>query len=226
MDRQGKKIDYYALDLDLSELQRTLDMVPAASLTNVCYHGLHGTYEDGHAWLKNTLHIQDRPRCILWLGSSAGNFERTAAAQFLKDFVRDALRPGEPDYMLVGLDGCKDGERVYRAYNDSQGVTERFIKSGLGNANNILGKEYFRVEDWEYVGEWDAERARHQAYFVPKKDIHLGPRFKGVVAKKGERVNIEYSYKFDDGDSRLLWQEAELVAGAQWANQEGDYCSF
>jgi EasF-like predicted methyltransferase len=226
LNRQGKKIDYYALDLDLSELKRTLYMVPTESLENVRYNGLHGTYDDGHAWLKNTPEIKDRPRCVLWLGSSAGNFERAGAARFLKDFVRDALRPGKPDYLLVGLDGCKDGERVYQAYNDSQNVTERFIMTGLKNANNILGGNYFDLEEWEYLGEWNAERGRHQAYYTPKSSVHLGGKLRGVTVKKGERVNIEYSYKFDDKDARFLWEEAGLADGAQWANEKGDYCWF
>jgi len=60
LDRLGKKVDYYALDLDRTELQRTLDMVPE-DLENVRYNGLHGTYEDGRAWLKSAEEVRDRP---------------------------------------------------------------------------------------------------------------------------------------------------------------------
>jgi EasF-like predicted methyltransferase len=198
-------------------------MVPAG-LTNVRYHGLHGTYDDGREWLKNAPEVRDRPRCILWLGSSAGNFTREEAAAFLKGFTGEALRPGKKDYMLVGLDGCKDGPRVYTAYNDPHGYTEKFIMRGLSNANSILGGKYFELDEWDYVGEWNAEHGRHQAYYVPKKDIQFTGKLEGVTVKKGERVNIEYSYKFDDQDARTLWDEAELSGGAQWANEDGDYC--
>ncbi|KAA8893559.1 histidine-specific methyltransferase [Sphaerosporella brunnea] len=223
LERLGKRIDYYALDLDLSELQRTLDMVPR-DFKNVRFNGLHGTYEDGREWLKSSPEVKDRPRCILWLGSSAGNYTREGAAQFLKAFAGDALRPGKQDYMLVGLDGCKDGPRVYTAYNDPHGYTEKFIMSGLSNANEILGGEYFKLDDWEYVGEWNAEHGRHQAYYVPRKDIRFGGKLDGVNVQKGERVNVEYSYKFDETDARILWEEAGLTEGAEWANENGDYC--
>jgi EasF-like predicted methyltransferase len=226
LGRQGKHIDYYALDLDLSELKRTLAMVPTDSFENIRYHGLHGTYDDGREWLKTAPEVKDRPRCILWIGSSIGNFEPAAASQFLKVFVREALRPGKSDYMLIGLDGCKDGNKVYPAYNDSQGVTAQFVMSGLPHANKVLDGPYFNIDDWKYHGEWNADAGRHQAFYVPKKDIRFTGKLDGVTVKQGERVNIEYSHKFDDKDSRLFWEEAGLTEGAQWANEKGDYCVF
>jgi uncharacterized SAM-dependent methyltransferase len=69
LEAAGKEIDYYALDLSLTELRRTLDDVPA--LHHVRCHGLHGTYDDGLAWLKCS-GIASRPKCIMSLGSSIG----------------------------------------------------------------------------------------------------------------------------------------------------------
>jgi len=128
--------------------------------------------------------------------------------------------------MLVGLDGCKEGDRVYTAYNDPHGVTKHFIMSGLSNANSILGEEYFKLDEWEYIGEWNAEHGRHQAFYSPTIDINFPGKLKGVCVKKGERINIEYSYKFDDKDSRILWEKAGLTEGAQWTNEKGDYRSL
>lgn len=224
LDRLGKKIDYYALDLDKAELNRTLSLIETTSFKNIRFFGLHGTYEDGHSWLKTSPDVRNRSRCVLWLGSSAGNFERSAAAKFIKSFTEDALRPGKSDYMLIGLDGCKDGEKVYTAYNDPQGVTDRFIKSGLTAANKILDGNYFDLNEWEYLGEWNKEHGRHQAYLVPKSTVHFGGKLKGVVVQAGERVHIEYSYKFDSKDAQILWEESGLIDGAQWSNEKGDYC--
>jgi uncharacterized SAM-dependent methyltransferase len=67
----GKEIDYYALDLSPKELERTLAAVP--QFQNVRCHGLHGTYDDGLAWLKSN-GIASRPKCILTLGSSIGTY--------------------------------------------------------------------------------------------------------------------------------------------------------
>ena len=216
---QGKTIDYYALDLDVGELRRTLGMLPAAP-GSVRYRGLHGTYDDGRAWLRAAA---DRPRCVLWLGSSVGNFERRAAAGFLRAFAGDALRAGSADCMLVAIDGCKAPARVHAAYNDARGVTAQFILAGLAAANGILGAEHFRAAEWRYVGEWNAALARHQAYYVATADVRFDGALAGLSVRRGERVNIEYSYKFDAADARLLWDDAGLVASAQWANARGDY---
>lgn len=69
LDEAGKDIDYYALDLSLRELHRTLEQVPA--FTHVKCHGLHGTYDDGLKWLKTPESLA-RPKCIMSLGSSIG----------------------------------------------------------------------------------------------------------------------------------------------------------
>lgn len=71
LEAAGKEVDYYALDLSLKELKRTLEQVPP--FQHVKCHGLHGTYDDGLDWLK-TPEIRSRPKCVMSLGSSIGEF--------------------------------------------------------------------------------------------------------------------------------------------------------
>jgi len=111
LDNASKNIDYYALDVSLRELQRTLDQVPEFS--HVKCHGLHGTYDDGLDWLKLPQN-RSRPKCVMTLGSSIGNFHRDDASRFLKGFS-DGLGPR--DTIIVGLDGTKDPGKVFEAYN-------------------------------------------------------------------------------------------------------------
>jgi L-histidine Nalpha-methyltransferase / hercynylcysteine S-oxide synthase len=123
LDDAGKEIEYYALDLSRTELERTLAQVPP--LKHVSCHGLLGTYDDGRQWLKQPS-ILSRSKCILHLGSSigkiltrgwfdtqltpfTGNFDRDEAAEFLKSFA-DVLRPS--DRMLLGVDACCDPAKV------------------------------------------------------------------------------------------------------------------
>lgn len=94
------------MDLSVKELERTLADVPR--FQHVRCHGLHGTYDDGLAWLKAGRNAF-RPKVIMTLGSSIGNFHRGDAAAFLKDFA-DILGPN--DIMLVGLDACYDAQKV------------------------------------------------------------------------------------------------------------------
>lgn len=45
----------------------------------------------------------------------------------------------------------------------------RFVLNGLINANQILGEEVFKLEDWRVIGEYvyDEEGGRHQGKIWP-----------------------------------------------------------
>lgn len=125
-----KRVDYYALDLSRTELERTLAQLPAYQ--HISCHGLLGTYDDGREWLKLPFNVS-RKKCILSLGSSIGtsatypatfisiqpvqaaycwnigNFLRGDAADFLGGFAHVL---GNGDTMLIGLDGCQDPAKV------------------------------------------------------------------------------------------------------------------
>ena len=69
LENAGKNVDYYALDLNEQELERTLALAP--KFKHVACHGLLGTYDHGQEWLKQAA-VSTRPKCVLHLGSSIG----------------------------------------------------------------------------------------------------------------------------------------------------------
>lgn len=215
IERSGKKAEYYALDLSFSELKRTFSEIPAAGYKHVKCFGLYGTYDDGLEWLKSA-QISSKPKTVLWLGSSLGNLKRNAAAQFLADF-QNALQPG--DSMLVGIDSCKEPDRVFHAYNDSKNVTHTFILNGLKHANRILGKDAFTPDEWEVIGEYDVKAGRHHAFVSPLRDVVID----GVSISKGERIRIEESYKYSSDEIERLWKDAKLAENSTWLNDRRDY---
>ncbi|KAK4140359.1 C-type lectin protein [Dichotomopilus funicola] len=212
LEDAAKDVDYYALDLSLEELQRTLAQLPAYK--HVRAHGLWGTYDDGQAWLKSP-GIASRKKCIMSLGSSVGNFGRADAADFLKGFS-DVLGPG--DAMLIGLDGCANPARVYHAYNDKEGVTHEFILNGLRHANKVLGENAFDEKDWRVVGEYvcDAQGGRHQAFYSPVRDtIVMGER-----VQPHERIKVEQSLKYSSEEAGELWRQAGMTSVREWRHRE------
>src|SRR5262249_18595112 len=74
--------------------------------------------------------------CVLFLGSTIGNFDRPAADDFLRQ-VRAALEPG--DSLLVGTDLEKDVDQQILAYDDPIGVTAAFNLNVLARINRELG---------------------------------------------------------------------------------------
>jgi EasF-like predicted methyltransferase len=218
LDRIGKAFEYYALDLSPEELCRAFSVFPNGTYRNVKCYGLYGTYDDGLEWLK-TPENRSKPKCVLTLGSSIGNFTRDESAEFLGSFASNVLQPENGDLMLVGLDACKNPEKVWKAYNDPEGITEAFITNGLLHANNLLGKVYFRLGDWKYVGEYNEDAGRHQAFYVPVRDVNI----RNIKIKAGERVRIEESYKYSIAESARLWDASGLVEGARWNSKSGEY---
>ena len=213
-ERARKDIDYYALDLSRPELERTLLAVDGL-YKHVRCHGLFGTYDDGLAWLKKTASL-GKSKCILWLGSSIGNLNRTEAADFLRSFS-EVLR-GQ-DSMLIGIDACQESDKVYHAYNEKRGKTHEFILNGLMHANQLLGKVVFREEDWKVVGEFDEEAGRHQAFYSPIRDVVV----EGTLIGAGEKIRVEESYKYSILQSNELWQRAGLLVQARFGNRINEY---
>ncbi|KAL6719159.1 hypothetical protein ACLMJK_003396 [Lecanora helva] len=213
-EQAGKIIDYYALDLSQPELERTLDAI-TGSYKFVHCRGLLGTYEDGLAWLKEPENLK-KPKCILWLGSSIGNFTRTEAADFLKSFSHVLT---SNDLMLIGVDTCQDQNKVYSAYNDKEGKTHEFILNGLKHANRLIGKEVFRSTDWKVIGEYDVKAGRHQVFLSPTVDVKV----EQVLVEAGERVRIEESYKYSLPQSTELWYSAGLEPLDRFGDRIGQY---
>lgn len=106
LEAARKSVDYYALDLSVKELQRTLEQVP--EFQHVKCHGLHGTYDDGLVWLKLPEN-STKSKVVMSLGSSIGNFRQDAAAGFLRGF-QEAL--GASDSILIGVDSTDSPSKV------------------------------------------------------------------------------------------------------------------
>ena len=178
-------------------------------------HGLFGTYHDGLAWMKKATNV-GKAKCILWMGSSIGNLDRTEAADFLKSIFE--VLQGQ-DSMLIGIDACQEGDKVYHAYNDKRGITHKFILNGLLHANKLMGKKVFRIDDWRVIGEYDERAGRHQAFYSPVRDVKV----EGTTIKAGEKIRIEESYKYSLLQSSDLWQRAGLMVQARFGNRINEY---
>ncbi|KAI2621365.1 DUF323 domain protein [Xylaria nigripes] len=199
----GKDIDYYALDLSEQELSRTLVQLP--SFRHIRCHGLLGTYDDGREWLMSPS-ILAKPKCVLHLGSSIGNFSPSDATSFLRGFA-EILQP--QDSLIIGVDSYEEG------------ITHEFILNGLEHANQILEEPVFKLKDWKVVGEYlyDNEGGRHQAFYAPVHDTLV----MGETIKAGERIQVEQSFKYSNEACDRLWNSAGLLETSRWMTDDQDY---
>ena len=220
LDNIGKSVDYYALNLSPSELERALALVSPGTYTHVRCYGLLGTYDDGHAWLQRPENmISD---CyIISLGSTIGSFARPDAVAFLADFA-DVLHrsSGRNSCMIIGVDGCKDEAKVSRAYNDACGKNAGFIANALKHANSVLGYTAFQHEHWYVQGEWNTVSGSFDQFVIPCRDVDL---FNGVSLKAGEKILVVQSYKYDAEEKAMLWRKASLTEVGRWSNDDNSY---
>lgn len=214
-EKAQKAVHYFALDLSLPELERTFAEISSDQYRYVRLTALHGTYDDGLAWMQRPENRQ-APTCVLSLGSSIGNFTRDQAASFLAGFA-EAL--GLSDHLVIGLDSCQDAQKVFRAYNDSDNVTHRFYRNGLDHANKLLGYEAFKQDEWEIVGLYDEKLDRHEASYQALVDVS----FENINFRRGEQLKLEEAHKYSSDQAKALWRSAGLIEQARFSNAAGDY---
>ncbi|ESZ95365.1 DUF323 domain protein [Sclerotinia borealis F-4128] len=250
LDAAGKSVDYYALDLSLRELERTLEQVP--EFKYVKCHGLHGTYDDGLAWLKLPEN-SSRPKCILSMGSSiglsfelnlpiinlpfAGNFQRHDASIFLKSFT-EILSPS--DMFLIAIDATGDPEKIYHAYNglsipsqifcsmltltirrERSHSQQRFVLNGLVQANEILEENVFDITDWSVIGEYVYDSQGGRHQAFYTPSRDI--TVKDVLIKAGERVKIEVSLKYSTQETAKLLKDAGMRESQRWSASTDEY---
>lgn len=228
LEAQTKNVTYYALDLSAEQLKSTLQAMPIRKFKHVRISALHGTFEDGLAWLKETPGICNLPHCLLLFGLTIGNFSRQNAAAFLNDIAAHALtKSGRGDAassILVTIDSCKVPSQVLRAYN-SDGVVP-FALSALDYGNSLLGNgdmggepvSVFDRDEWYFMSDWNHILGRHEASLIPKsRDIRLAAPF-NVVVSKDEKVRFGCSYKYDEGERVALFEEAGLENVDIWSD--------
>ncbi|KAI0172946.1 histidine-specific methyltransferase [Hypoxylon sp. FL1284] len=220
----GRRVDYYALDLDLKELGRTLRELEPSRFKYVSCHGLLGTYDDGKAWLTQGTN-RTKPKYVLSLGSTVGSFTKPEAIEFWDQWARDLRQkhagikeqPGAK--IIIGLDGCKNARKVHAAYNDTGGSNKKFIINVLESANAYLGYRAFDSRYWTVRGEWDKAEGRHVQYVLPLQDTW----FEGHPLREGEKILVVYSHKYDEEDRRQLWEQSRLKEVERYMNEDYSY---
>ncbi|KAG0209502.1 hypothetical protein BGX28_010275 [Mortierella sp. GBA30] len=232
LERKRKNIRYYALDLMLDELTKSLKSL--GQFTNVKTAGLWGTYDEGLAFVSSF--GPEVPKTLLWLGSSIGNLNREEAKAFIASY-RKTLNVG--DNWLIGIDRRNDAQEITVAYNDPKGVTREFIMNGLDHINVILDQDFINRDKFRYFARYNVELGRHEAYYQVKETHELvykalkaeghsegkGEGYKEIriQLQKDELINVEYSYKWSLLESTELFEQTEMTKIGQWTSASNRY---
>ncbi len=178
--------------------------------------GVVAEYGEGLSLLKDS---SSRPKLVLFLGSSIGNFDAREAAHFVSR-LRKSLSPG--DYALIGFDLKKDLRILQPAYDDAAGMTREFNFNLLDRINRELDGRFER-EAFLHHATYNLLEGCMESWLVSRRDqeIPVGALGRSFSFRAWEGIQVERSMKYD------LAQVAELASTGgfdileQWFDQRG-----
>jgi L-histidine N-alpha-methyltransferase len=213
--RRSGPLHYYPIEISpaaLASCEAELRDIESVSIVGVESEYLQGLAEVARR-RPSGAHL-----CVLFLGSTIGNFDAGADVRFLRE-VRRLLQRG--DTLLLGTDLLKPQRLLIDAYADPRGVTAAFNLNLLGRINRELG------------GEFDLRRFAHEARFNERTssiEMHLracGAQQVSIRAidasvsfDDGETIWTETSHKYSPADVTQLARASGFTIDAQWIDEE------
>ena len=147
-------------------------------------------------------------------GSTIGNLMPEDAIEFLRGCRRVF---GAGSAMIVGVDLKKDEEVLNAAYNDSAGVTAQFTLNLLTRMNRELAAD-FDLRRFEHEASYNALEGRMEIYIRSLMDQIVMVAGRRVPFAKGERIHVEYSYKYTPAEFQKLAARAGYRAAVCWTD--------
>jgi L-histidine N-alpha-methyltransferase len=161
----------------------------------------------------------DRPKLILFFGSTIGNLDEWEALSFLRDAAA-LLNPG--DRFLLGLDMVKPVEIIEAAYNDSRNVTAEFNKNILHVINRELHAS-FNPAAFDHVAFFNQELEQVEMHLRARRDICVDVKALGISVrlKKGETIRTEICRKFTRHSAEKLIRDAGMEVSRWRSDPKG-----
>lgn len=213
--RQGT-LEYVPIDIDATVLESSarhlLSDFPALSVNAICseFSGV----ADALRTLPRTPGVRT---AVLFLGSTIGNLDETAAIAMLSS-LRGALAPD--DVLFLGADMRKPRGVVEPAYDDALGVTAAFNLNLLGRINRELGG-HFRLDRFAHRAFYDEERARIEMHLVSREAQRVRIDALGLDAAfaEGETIHTESSHKYTAAQLERIARATGFAIARTWTDE-------
>ena len=170
-------------------------------------------FNAGWSFLEN---VPEGKRVVFYPGSTIGNLEPAAAAEFLRR-VRQLI--GDDGGLLLGVDLHKSSERLHAAYNDASGVTARFNLNVLKRLNELLDAE-FDQDLFSHRAFYNTDEQRIEMHLVSKRAHSVKCNGSHIDFESGESIHTENSYKYTAQRFAELAASAGLAVEQSWFDAE------
>jgi L-histidine Nalpha-methyltransferase len=210
-----QRVSYYPIEISHSALvmcEKELRDIDSISILGFEREYLDGLLEVA-AYRK-----QGQKLLVLFLGSTIGNFDRSAGLDFLSE-VRCLLQPG--DCLLLGTDLEKSNSQLLAAYDDELGVTAAFNLNLLARANRELGAN-FDLTQFEHVARINPEARSVEMHLRSKRAQKVRIPMADLTAEfqQGETIWTESSHKYSAQEMSDTARRCGFRCEMQWIDQE------
>ena len=179
---------YLPIDISSNTIAYLTDTLPVL-IPGLNIVGLNGDYFN---MLKRAVEISDRRKVVMFLGSNIGNVSVDDAVDFCRE-MRSCLNPG--DMVLIGIDLKKNPATILAAYNDKEGITQKFNLNLLERINREL-KGDFDISKFEHYPVYDPETGACKSYLVSTEDQLVTINREKIHFLKDEYIFMEISQKY------------------------------
>jgi dimethylhistidine N-methyltransferase len=158
----------------------------------------------------------DTGRVFFYPGSSIGNFAPPEAISFLKRLIEAC---SEPCSLLIGIDLVKPTEILEPAYDDALGITGAFNLNVLNHVNRLINAD-FDVRDWRHVAFFNRPSSRIEMHLEARRTVDVAWPTGARQFVAGDRIQTEYSYKYEEASFRKLLRESGFITEQCWTDEK------
>jgi dimethylhistidine N-methyltransferase len=210
-----RPLTYYPIDVSATALN--LCRQELGGIDGLDFEGLEMTFLDGLRHVIARRRKGDR-LLVLFLGSSIGNFETSAADEFLGSISR-MLAPG--DAFLLGADLIKEESILLAAYDDPCGVTAAFNRNVLARINRELGGN-FDLREFSHETRYDRAHQRVEMHLrcSQPQEVRIADCNLHVSIEAGETIWTESSHKYSARDLAEMAARCGFRTLTEWTDLE------
>jgi L-histidine Nalpha-methyltransferase len=210
-----QRTSYYPVEISPSALarcERELGDIDSISIVGFEREYLDGLLEVA-ARRKSGQHL-----FVLFLGSTIGNFDRSAGVKFMAD-VRQILAPG--DSLLLGTDMEKSSAQLLRAYDDELGVTAAFCLNLLARMNRELDAD-FDLSQFAHLAKINQDARSVEMHLRSKcsQTVSIPAAEIVVEFREGETIWTESCHKYSAAEIFEIATESGFRCDAQWIDAQ------
>jgi uncharacterized SAM-dependent methyltransferase len=185
-------VHYAPIDISEGAIKHLVaSLKPKFKGTSIEVTGLAADYFQG---LETLTHDRTKRNLVLFLGATIGNQDYPSAGKFLRR-LWGSLNDG--DYVIIGFDLMKNPRLLYQAYNDPEGVFQKFNLYMLDRINRELGTDFVEsnfVQQAHYNA--GSHAVESHVYSIKEQTVQIPGLDKELHFKAWEGIQTEQSYKF------------------------------